>query len=86
MLDEGKRKDLHQTDTTSVLMFLRIELVLPPSHIRLQIRPDVDEFESTFSPGEGRGIRSSCFHPPKVEISHRLYREIATSGLCPSSQ
>ena len=59
MSDEGQCKDLHQTVTTCVLMFLRIESVLPPSHIRLKIRPSVDEFESTFSPGEGMGAVSA---------------------------
>ena len=55
MLDLEQCKDLFKTETTTVLLLLRILSVLPPFHIRLQIRPGVDEFESTFPPGEGKG-------------------------------
>ena len=55
MLDKEQRKDLLKAETTCASIFLRIESVLPPFLIRLQIRPSVVEFESTFPPGEGKG-------------------------------
>jgi len=35
------------------LNLVQPERLLPAFHIRLQNRPSVDDFESTFSPGEG---------------------------------
>ena len=72
MLDKEQRKDLLKTETTCASIFLRIESVLPPFLIRLQIRPSVVEFESTFPPGEGKGAAAPIAH-------NRIYRIIKTS-------